>query len=125
MAPKPATAHVAPAVLDAGALSDLEALDDTGALLSDLIAIFLGDGARHVQTIRDAVLTRDTMRIRHAAHTMKGGGAFLGATDLVALCARFERLARGGTIDETLVAPLELEFERAAMALRAYQRGGA
>jgi signal transduction histidine kinase/ligand-binding sensor domain-containing protein/DNA-binding NarL/FixJ family response regulator len=76
-------------------LRQLEAV--TGRkLVSTVVESFLTETPRRLADLRAALKQGDSQALVFAAHSLKGGSAQLGATQLAALCAEVERLARDG-----------------------------
>ena len=92
-------------------------------IVTELIQIFLGESPPLLQQIREAIETEDALKLRHAAHTLKGSSASLGARALAARCHTLEKLGRGGVVEgaRALLPQLEVEFERACQALEAFR----
>jgi HPt (histidine-containing phosphotransfer) domain-containing protein len=82
-------------------------------VLSEIVALYLSDTPKRVQSLRTAAETRDVEAMGSLAHGLKGSSGYIGAREMELLCAEIERLARAGRIDlaidkaETLVAALE------------------
>ena len=90
-------------------------------VLNDLIALYLDDAPRLMQTMRQAAAGRDARRLHLAAHTLKSSSANLGAQALSDQSAELEQLARAGQLDEAAarIARLDAEYQRVKQALLA------
>ncbi len=114
--------RAADAVIDAGRFEVLRDLDGgDGELLSAIVSEYLDDGARLLDTIREALAEGDPQAVERAAHTLKGSSANLGADRVTGICAELEALGRAralgtasGLSDE---AAAEFALVRAALAV--------
>jgi PAS domain S-box-containing protein len=84
--------------------------DETG----EVVNIFLENGARLMEEMRQALLKQDSNAIERAAHTLKSSSATFGALTLSALCKELELLGRQNQLAgaEEKVRCAESEFER-------------
>ena len=89
------------ALLDPTTLGAIRAMvgDDGEDGFAELIACFLDDAPRLLNTMRDALATNDGGALQVAAHTMKSTTALFGATALAALCEALERQSAAGLLD--------------------------
>jgi histidine phosphotransfer protein HptB len=76
-----------------------ESIGGDRAFLSELIDEFLDEAPRQLETLREAAAAGDDERARRAAHTLKGNGRMLGATELASLCQEAEAAAANGDLD--------------------------
>jgi PAS domain S-box-containing protein len=90
-------------------------------LLAELVEIYRADVPTLMDALRHASTNGNAGELRHAAHTLKGSSANLGATGVADTAARIEMLAREGTIAGTadLIARLDTEYARASAAFDA------
>jgi len=102
------------APLDVVAFERLRVLErDAPGVLREIVALYLSDTPKRVQSLRTAAETRDMEAMGSLAHGLKGSSGYIGAREMELLCAEIERLSRAGRIDlaidkaETLVAALE------------------
>lgn len=120
-APEAAAGATAPAdsVLDPVIVEQLRALARAGNadLLHKLQASFARDTPERLHALRAAVAAGDAEAVAFNVHTLKGGAANLGATELVAICERIERSA--GVPGRELLEPLLTELERSAARAQA------
>jgi PAS domain S-box-containing protein len=99
--------------LDPGGLARLFAVDGTGVLLAEVVALFLAAYPKRLAEMADAVAQADARALEAAAHRFKGACANVGASRPFTLCAEIETLARAGQagqaspVIETLAAELE------------------
>ena len=110
-------APVDPAVFDRPALFDR--LMDDEDLVKEIIACFLEDMPRQLQTLRGHIERRDAAAAGMQAHAIKGAAANVGGPALSAVAGGMEKAGRAGCLEEiaALVPELERQFEllRAAM----------
>jgi two-component system sensor histidine kinase/response regulator len=92
----------------------LERLDGDTELLRELIALFLGEAAALLSTIRTGLAERDAVIVRQAAHSLKGAAANLAAIPVFAAAKQLEDLGRDGDLSSAaaVFATLEAEVER-------------
>jgi PAS domain S-box-containing protein len=109
--------------IDASRLEHLRSMQDASqpSLVRELIDMFEGDSAVHVQRIADALARRDAAALRMLAHRFLSATQNIGALRLSALCSAAEALARQGRFEEaaTPIAALPVERERALAELKA------
>ena len=95
--------------------------DAGGDLVAELIALFLVQGRELVGQIDTAGAAPDLLRLRAAAHKLKGSTATLGGDRLAAVCQRIEA-APPGELDLVGVAhEARHEFEQLAAELARYR----
>ena len=89
-------------------------------LMGQLAALFLESTEDHLDTVRLALGRHDAAAVAHAAHSLRGAGANLGATHLALVCATLEQCAAEGDLAEAEVvtASLAAEVDRVRAALR-------
>jgi len=109
--------------LDAVVLDRLERLGAEAGedLVGELATLFLADADTRIVALYDALARLDGPALIHAAHTLCGASANLGAATMARLCAR---LATDGTVGdlencEALLQSVEAELERVRTALMA------
>jgi HPt (histidine-containing phosphotransfer) domain-containing protein len=83
-------------------------------LLAELVGIFVDDGPKRLQAIREAVSASDVRQVEHVAHSLKGSAAILGATRLQTAALALEDAAHDGHTENSpdLVAEIARELER-------------
>jgi CheY-like chemotaxis protein/nitrogen-specific signal transduction histidine kinase len=98
----------------------LKRVDGDEGLLRELVELFLDDGPRVLQELRDALAAGDAARVRRAAHTLKSSAGTFGAADAGAAAERLEILARTGDLSgaPAAAAALEEQLGRLLSALR-------
>jgi signal transduction histidine kinase/CheY-like chemotaxis protein len=120
--PEPAAARAAATPVDADVLTALRAeyqVEGEPDILAHLVDLYLTSARETSAAIRDAVARRDAAALEHAAHTLKGGSASMGATGLTQLCERLQQLGRRGALADaaTMLPDVEQELGRVVEAL--------
>ena len=107
-------------VLDEGIMDSLRDLQAHGGpdFLVQLTTAFVEDGSMRLVDLRTGLNERDDLRVRQAAHSLKGMSGALGATDMAGLCSTLEQQAVAAAVDASLAAQIEIEFTRVTAALR-------
>lgn len=101
-------------------------LGDAGVdLVAELIALYLVQGRDLVGQIEAAGAAPDPIRLRAAAHKLKGSTATLGGDRLAAVCQRIE-VAPSADLDadnnlNTVTQEVRREFEHLATELARYR----
>lgn len=90
-------------------------------LLAEMIDAFLVSAPRHLEQVTQALADGDARRLADAAHALKSGAAYLGATELQQLCLELEKRGRAGvtTASGVLLAALQSAVAQAQLALAA------
>lgn len=108
-------------VLDQSVIASLRELggDDGGALLRELIGLFLADSPPRLNEIESAMTAGDAKGVEKAAHALKSSCANLGATRMAELCRQLEQSGRSGALDSAreTVLTSKAEFERVTREL--------
>jgi CheY-like chemotaxis protein/HPt (histidine-containing phosphotransfer) domain-containing protein/anti-sigma regulatory factor (Ser/Thr protein kinase) len=96
-------------------------------ILARLIDLYLTSASETCTAIRDAVTQRDAAALEHAAHTLKGGSASMGARGLTDLCDRLQQASQSGTLTDaaTILEDVERELARVVSVLAEQQRASA
>jgi CheY-like chemotaxis protein len=109
-------------VLDSQVFQDLRAMMDAShpSELVELLADYLKDAPKLLQSMREATKHQDGEGIYQAAHALKSMSAYLGAITLSQLCETIEIAIRRDrvAIEMHLIHPVEAEYARVALALR-------
>jgi len=126
--PQPAAGQLPPGLSEAELLASLDADEAAGAdansddslavapeMLEKITGIFVRETPRRLESMRTALARRDNTTLGLEAHTMKSNSRYLNATALSDLCARMEKLADSGQLDE--IEPLLREIEQTYAAL--------
>jgi HPt (histidine-containing phosphotransfer) domain-containing protein len=108
--------------LDRSQIEMLLSLDDgTGEALQEIVGEYLTMSEDGRAELLRVLHEGDAPATEHAAHTLKGASANVGATALADVCADMERHAREAQIEDAagLAQRFETEFSRARAALQA------
>jgi HPt (histidine-containing phosphotransfer) domain-containing protein len=118
-----AGADAATPVIDQRRIGQLLELQDEQqpALVADIIALFLADSPRHLETLAAAIRDGDAAQLESTAHRYLSGIENLGARRMQVHCMELERLARAGAIDAAaaVLEQLASEFGQAREPLAA------
>ena len=90
-----------------------------GALVAEIIDLFLETTPQRLEQMREARLKGDTRQLCSLAHSLKGAAVQLGAWGMAELCQKIQTLGRAGSMAETgdALYRLEAEFQGAARTL--------
>jgi two-component system sensor histidine kinase/response regulator len=81
------------------------------SLFEEFIGFYREDYPRLLETLRAAVKDKNAEAIHHAAHSLKGLVASLGATQVVHAASALERMGRARDLSEVDAAFRKLEAE--------------
>ena len=98
-------------MLDRAALDNIRALDDDGAVLDEVLQMFLDEAPQQLLAIQQAHAAGDAAEMGRVAHALKSSSLNVGAKSLGELCRRLERLGK----DSELAASTDLVGAVAAM----------
>ena len=84
------------------------------ALLRELVGIFVDDGPKRLEALREAMKAADVQQLEQVAHSLKGSAAILGAARLQESALALEEAAHDGRAENgvDLVADISREIER-------------
>jgi two-component system sensor histidine kinase/response regulator len=101
--------------------------DEHQGILRRVMSMFLETTPGHLETLRRADEDGDIDRVRTTSHALKSASASVGATSLSAACAKLERLARDGCIDDAvpLVEAIVREYANIRPLIEAHAHGTA
>ncbi len=102
-----------PSVFDPEALASL--IGDDPELVQELVVLFSDEAPRLLTAIRNAVAAADAHAVAHAAHTLKGSAANLGAPMTSEAAMALEIMGRSGDLGPAAVACERLETELARL----------
>ena len=104
--------------LDGYMIEDLRSYRD--GLLASMLALFEDQTPMRLDAIRAALQAADFEHLRHQAHELAGGAAYVGAASLAAHARAIETHAKNGEAAEAapLVDALDRHAERTIAALR-------
>ncbi|MCX6897590.1 MAG: Hpt domain-containing protein [Verrucomicrobia bacterium] len=114
-----------PAV-DVAAIERLREIGDGDvAFLKDVFSAFQTDTAKRLVVMRETLAAGDSTGLKRAAHTIKGSGLNVGASNLAASCLQLEQLAGSGKLEGAaeLIARIEEEFKRVVAELSGFAQG--
>ena len=110
-------------VINRVALDNIRALsiDRGDALVQKVIAAYVDDTPKHLQTLRHAIAGLDAGSVRRVAHSLKSSSANVGAETLAQLCKEMEHLGRADTTDgaDGILTDMEQEFQAVRHSLSA------
>ena len=119
----PAGEHVEP-VIDVRVLEGIEELQqpDQPSLLGQVIALFLKSSREQRQQLAQATAGGDATSLWQVAHALKSSSGNVGARALADACARLEKQARAGELDdaEDMLHQVVREHDRAVIGLHEY-----
>jgi two-component system sensor histidine kinase/response regulator len=125
--PAAIAAQSAEAPIDLAALVRRWGLDPAGdgALVRELLGIFLGDTPPRLAALRAAVAAGDVQALEHGVHTLNGSAGSMGAWAIVATCDALDTLAHQPdlTAASALLDRLETEFARVQAAIATHLEG--
>jgi HPt (histidine-containing phosphotransfer) domain-containing protein len=78
-------------------------------LLRDIVQIYLEDAPGIIERIHNAAAQSDTNALQRAAHSLKGLGATLSASEVVGAAARLEHMAASKNLSDTAKAVAEVD----------------
>jgi PAS domain S-box-containing protein len=111
------TAPAAPAPRPSCVFDKAEALDRVGGdakILAEVAGLFLREGPRLLETIRDSVRRGDAAGLKRSAHSLKGSVGCLGGRGAFTAAQRLEQVGTAEKLDEaeSALADLEKEFQQ-------------
>jgi PAS domain S-box-containing protein len=110
--PAPGASATAGAALDAKALAAIRELDDgEGAILSEVVGIYLDEAPRHLQALQAAYGRSDGAELARAAHAFKSASGNVGAASVVKLCREIEQIGRSGKPADALPLLQQIEHQ--------------
>lgn len=84
-------------------------------LLREVVGLFVEEAPELLSAIREAIADRDSMKLKHAAHFLKGTVSSLGARAAREAALRLEVVGRSGDLTYAEPACAELEKEIASL----------
>jgi two-component system, sensor histidine kinase and response regulator len=94
-------------------------------IVTELIDIFFQDTPARLEGVRQALGQSDTQALEHAAHSLRGSCATIGARWMAELCFALEKAGRAGQLQkaEAIFAALESEFACVRRTLQGKRQG--
>jgi HPt (histidine-containing phosphotransfer) domain-containing protein len=94
----------------------LQHAENRPEFLRELASVFLRECPQLLSEIREAVSLGDAVRLRRAAHTLKGSAAVFGGKRTSAAAHDLESLAKAGDLEAAREASRTLDHEAARLA---------
>ncbi|KAB1441198.1 Hpt domain-containing protein [Pseudodesulfovibrio senegalensis] len=93
----------------------LESMADKRAFLKKMFAVFVSQEPKRVQEIHDALENGDVAKLRHLAHSLKGGAATMGAERVRQCCLLLENATQANDMSAAMghFKTLETEMDQA------------
>jgi signal transduction histidine kinase/HPt (histidine-containing phosphotransfer) domain-containing protein/AmiR/NasT family two-component response regulator len=106
-------------------IRQVESLGESG-FFESLCRIFLAETRERLPRMREALARGDAPEVAREAHPLRSASASLGAMEMAEICARVEREARAGRLDElgAGIDALAAQLGEVERALAQEQRGG-
>ena len=113
-----------PGPIDAASFRDLQQAAGED-FVAELVATYLEEAPKMLAAMRAALAAGDVDAFRRVAHSLKSNSLTFGAQGLAALARTLETTAKEAVerADTGVVAPLEAEQQRVAVALRELAHG--
>ncbi|MDH4082149.1 MAG: ATP-binding protein [Nitrospira sp.] len=112
---------VEPAIIDQSALAAIRALQRPGHpdIVARIVSQYVETSREMVERIRRAVLVKDAVELRAAAHRLKSSSAQLGASALAADCRELEMMGASQELERAgdVLSRFEQHYEAACAAL--------
>jgi HPt (histidine-containing phosphotransfer) domain-containing protein len=91
-------------------------------MVAELVEIYLQDSPALITQIQKQITARDFDTLRRAAHTLKGNSNQIGAMTLADLSAKFEEMAKAGSLKDAkiMLDKLQSEFNRVNIELKKF-----
>jgi len=72
----------------------LESMAGKRPFLKRMFTVFISQEPKRIQEIRDALQSQDVERLRHLAHSLKGGAATIGVDRVRECCLKLENASK-------------------------------
>ncbi|EGB13503.1 Hpt domain protein [Pseudodesulfovibrio mercurii] len=89
----------------------LESMADRRPFMKRMFTVFISQEPKRIQNIRDALTSGDVEKLRHLAHSLKGGAATIGVERVRDCCLQLENACRAGDLHSALALMDHLEEE--------------
>ena len=98
-------------ILDESRINEIKSLSGSGenSLLAEMIESFLVEAPKAMIEIKESIKKSEPLRLRKAAHKLRGACLNLGAADLASCCQSLEAKGKAENLMET--EPLLAELE--------------
>jgi len=107
--PAPVAGGSPPEEPEFGLAETLGRLGGDASLLREIAGIFLEDGPRHLESIRDAVARGDAPALERGAHALKGSAGNFSARRVTSAALALETLGRSRSLEGAAAHLAELE----------------
>ncbi|MEQ1681423.1 MAG: ATP-binding protein [Nitrospira sp.] len=119
---------VQPTTIDQAALAAIRALQRPGQpdIVARIVTQYMDSSPEIIDRIRRAVLSKDAVELRAAAHRLKSSSAQLGATALASDCRELEMMGARGELEraDEMLKNLERHYSAACAAFHDERRNG-
>lgn len=89
----------------------LESMAGKRPFLKRMFTVFISQEPKRIQEIKDALKSQDVERLRHLAHSLKGGAATIGVERVRQCCLNLENASKAKDMTAALTHMGELETE--------------
>lgn len=89
----------------------LESMAGKRPFLKRMFTVFISQEPKRIMEIKDALNSHDVERLRHLAHSLKGGAATIGVERVRECCLNLEKASQAHDLDAALNHMGELETE--------------
>lgn len=76
-----------------------------------MFTVFISQEPKRIQHIKDALKSGDVEKLRHLAHSLKGGAATIGVERVRECCLQLENACKTGNLDTAMSVMGGLEEE--------------
>jgi PAS domain S-box-containing protein len=111
---QPASPSTAAPLLDQAALNNIRALDDSGAVLIEVIQMYLDEVPQQLSALSSALAAGRGLELGRIAHALKSASLNVGAKTLGGLCKELESLGKANDIAGAapLVGAIQAQYEK-------------
>nr|WP_321257043.1 Hpt domain-containing protein [uncultured Pseudodesulfovibrio sp.] len=89
----------------------LESMAGKRPFLKRMFTVFISQEPKRIQEIKDALQSQDVERLRHLAHSLKGGAATIGVDRVRECCLKLENASKAKDMKAAMVHLDSLEKE--------------
>ncbi|BDQ36017.1 hypothetical protein SYK_03770 [Pseudodesulfovibrio nedwellii] len=89
----------------------LESMSGKRPFLKRMFTVFISQEPKRIQEIKDALQSQDVERLRHLAHSLKGGAATIGVDRVRECCLNLEKASKAKDMKAALTHLDSLEKE--------------
>ncbi len=80
----------------------LESMAERRPFLKKMFTVFISQEPKRIQEIKDALASKDVERLRHLAHSLKGGAATIGVERVRDCCLKLEHASKEQDMDAAM-----------------------